>query len=219
MKKLVIWDVDGTLLDTSEGLISSTRYMISELGLDMPSDDVLYSFVGPRIQDSLERVYGIHGEQLSHASAVFREHYKKGDVFAAIPYYGIEDVLKKLREVGIHMAVATNKRQDFVDALLSKFGFDKYMDYIAGTDMAGKYTKTDLINICIKQFPYLTNDDAIMIGDSDYDAIAANEAGLDFLGVTYGFGFKRVSDIERYKPLGVARDVYDIFQFLVDNAY
>ena len=213
--KLVIWDVDGTLLDTSPGLISSTRYMIETLGLPKVSEDVLKSFVGPRIQDSLSRVYGLTGDAGKDAAAVFRNHYKEGDVLKAEPYPGIEEVIKNLSDAGIKMAVATNKRQDFTDALMQKFGFDKYLSCVYGTDPEGKYVKTDLINMCVDYFDDIDKNDAVMIGDSAYDAEAAFEIGVDFIGVTYGFDFKSSEDVKAYSPVGVAGDIKELKELLM----
>ena len=78
--KLVIWDVDGTILDTSVGLLESVRYLVKETGLKMPDEETLRSCVGPRIQDSLNRVYGLTGDKLKELSDMYREHYKEYDV-------------------------------------------------------------------------------------------------------------------------------------------
>lgn len=213
--KLVVWDVDGTLLDTSPGLISSTRFMIDSLGLPEISDEVLKSFVGPRIQDSLKRVYGLTGEELSNAATVFRNHYKEGDVLKAALYPGISELLVCLHDAGIKMAVATNKRQDFTDSLMAEFGFDRYLDCVFGTDPAGKYVKTDLINMCIDFFPGIAKSDAVMIGDSAYDAEAAREAGVNFIGVTYGFDFESREDMNEYNPKGAAGDIKELKELLL----
>lgn len=188
--ELIIWDVDGTLLDTSPGLISSTLFMIEKLGLPPLDKDTLKSFVGPRIQDSLQRVYQLEGKELEEAANVFRTHYKEGDVLKASPYPGVYRVLEYIHNKGIKQAVATNKRQDFVDALLKKYNLYRYMETVCGTDFAGKLTKANLIEQCISQGNVLKSR-VLMIGDSDYDAEAASKTGIDFLAVTYGFGYKK----------------------------
>lgn len=200
--RLVIFDVDGTLLDTSEGLLNTTVYTIKQLGYEMPSHEVLMSFVGPRIQDSLRRVYDLQGEELDRAAAIFRNWYKEGDVLLAKPYEGVYELLRMLKANGIRMAVATNKRQDFTDRLMERYGFAPYMDFIYGTDMAGKLTKADLIRRCVNSFPDITKEEAVMLGDSAYDAIAAREAGVDFAGVTYGFEFRTKDDVDKYPNVG-----------------
>ncbi len=201
--KLIIFDLDGTLLDTSVGIINSVEYTIKKMGYKTLSQEELRLFVGPRIQDSLEKVYGIQGEELSMASNIFRNRYKEGDVFLANPYEGIEILLKRMKSMGVHIAVATNKRQDFADALLEKQGFLKYIEVVCGTDMQGKLKKEDLISRCINAFSECNSKNTIMIGDSSYDAEAAEKAGVDFVGVTYGFEFETLSDVNKWSNVGV----------------
>lgn len=200
--KLVIFDLDGTLLDTSEGILNSVRYTIKQLGYIEPSPEVLLSFVGPRIQDSLQKIYGLQGNELNKAATIFRNQYKKGDVLLAKPYEGVNAVLATLKANGTHIAVATNKRQDFADELIEKYGFGQYVEVVCGTDMGGKLSKTDLIHMCINRFRDCSESDSVMIGDSSYDAIAAQEAGIDFMGVTYGFEFKTQSQVNRWENIG-----------------
>lgn len=210
--KLIIFDVDGTLLDTAEGIINSVKYTIAHMGYRELGKEELYSFVGPRIQDSLQNVYGLHGSELKEAATVFRNYYKKGDVLLATPYNGIYEVLSALRSRGTHLVIATNKRQDFVDELLQKFNLNSYFELVCGTDINGKLTKTDLILKCLNSFFDCTKADAVMIGDSTYDAIAAQNAEVDFIGVTYGYEFKQKQDVDKWKNIGVAHNIVDILQ-------
>ncbi|MCQ2081367.1 MAG: HAD-IA family hydrolase [Lachnospiraceae bacterium] len=212
--KHIIFDVDGTMLDTSEGMISSVKYMINEMGYVMPDEMTLESFVGPRIQDSLVRVFGIEGEELNKAASVFRNRYKEGDVLLASPYDGLEDVLRHLKEKEYTLTIATNKRQDFVDALLDKFDLSKYFTKVYGTDMQGKYTKTDLIMKCLEFCDDINNNETVLIGDSRYDAIAAKEAGILFLGCLYGYDFKTIESIEQYNPIAVIDDITELISIL-----
>lgn len=188
---LFVFDVDGTLLDTSEGLINSTVFTIKSLGLRMPDAQTLRSFVGPRIQDSMSQVFGLQGQELKKACDVFRNYYKQGDVLLAKPYPYVFELLDMLFKNKKKLAVATNKRQDFVDALMGKYGFAKYFTVVHGTDFEGKLKKSDLIQKCLEDFTIQNLRNAVMIGDSEYDFDAAKECGVDFIGVTYGFGYKK----------------------------
>ena len=89
MKKVAIFDVDGTLLDTTEGVLSSVRYTIETHKLDMPSEEELKKFIGPPIQDSFQRIYGFEKEKLQELATTFRNHYKDVDLLKAVPYEGI----------------------------------------------------------------------------------------------------------------------------------
>lgn len=211
--KLVIFDVDGTLLDTSEGLLKSTIYTIEKLGYPMPTKEVLYSFVGPRIQDSLAKVFNLQGKDLDGAATIFRNHYKEDAVMLAKPYEGMYDVLQSLQNRNVQMAIATNKRQDFIEGLVDKYNLREYIKVIWGTDFQGKLRKEDLIRNCIREFPECAMKDVVMIGDSAYDAKAAETVGVDFIGVTYGFDFKSVEEIEEWcnvASINVISELLDI---------
>lgn len=207
--KLIIWDVDGTMLDTSSGIISSTKYMIKKLNLEMPSEKVVRSFVGPRIQDSLERVYGLIGEERDNAARIFRNHYKKSDVLDAKPYDGLEDVLHFIKSKGFIQMVATNKRQDFVDLLINKYELSKYFVAVFGTDMAGKYTKDDLLKMCIEKAK-VCPEEAVLIGDSSYDAESARNVGTNFVAALYGYDFKNMEDVEKYHVQAAINNIKEI---------
>lgn len=205
--RLVIFDVDGTLLDTSEGLINSTIYTIKQLGYQKPPQKVLNAFVGPRIQDSFQEVYGLNGKELEYATSIFRKHYKEGNVLLAKPYNGVYKVLEYIHKKEIHLAVATNKRQDFVDELMEKYKLNQYFKLICGTDMMGNLKKVDLINQCINSFADIFTEQIVMIGDSSYDAVAAQEAGINFIGVTYGFDFRTEDDVNKWSNVGYVDDI------------
>lgn len=212
--KVIIWDVDGTLLDTAPGMISSVKYMINKIGLPQLDEESLQSFVGPRIQDSLRRIYNLSGDELINASTVFRNHYKEGDVLDAVPYDGVKETLEKLREKGIRMCIATNKRQDFVDALLEKFDMTSYFDIVCGTDFNGKYTKSDLVKKCVNFYQGISNDEIVMIGDSEYDAEAAHCVGVRFIAALYGYDFTEASDINLWNPIGKVDSIKKVIGLL-----
>lgn len=212
--KLVVFDVDGTLLDTSEGLLKSTIYTIDKLGYPMPTKEVLLSFVGPRIQDSLAKVFGLQGEELDKAAAVFRNHYKEEAVMLAKPYEGMHVVLQNLKNRNIHMAIATNKRQDFIERLADKYGISEYIKVICGTDFQGKLKKEDLIRNCIKEFPECSTKDTVMIGDSAYDAEAAERVGVDFIGATYGFDFKSAEEVQKWSSVTSINRMIEILEII-----
>ena len=213
--KCAVFDVDGTLLDTSEGLISSVRYTINKFGLEMLDDNVIKSFIGPPIQNSFKRIYGFSDDVISEMSAVFREHYKDVDLLKAKPYDGIYHVLEKLKETNIDVAIATYKRHDYAYRLLEYFEFNRYTDHIFGSDSEGRLKKMDIIELSLKHAGIVNYSDAVMIGDSDNDAIGAEGIGTAFLGVTYGFGFKTKEEIMKYRAIGAADTAEEILDVLL----
>lgn len=213
--KLVIFDLDGTLLDTSEGILSAAKYAITTCGKNLPSQAVLDSYIGPPIQQSFAKTFGISGEELANMALCFRNRYKDYDLLKAKPYENIFTLCQKLLDVGFSLAVATYKREDYANILLKHFGFDKYMKVICGSDFAGQLTKADIIKKAIASAGIEDYKDVLMIGDTEHDAIGASALGLAFVGVTYGFGFKNRNELNGENIVGIADDTKQIGEILL----
>ena len=191
--KTVLWDVDGTLLNTREGLTAAYRYAIEQCHLPAKTDEELSSFIGPTPQTIFKTHFGLNEEDAQHAANIFRERYKSHDLFKAFLYPGVEDVLSGLDKAGIQQAIATNKRQDYATAICKHFGLADYCAPIIGADNGNKLTKADLIKKCLEELEISDPSSVVMIGDTEGDKQAAQAAGVQFLGVNYGFGFRNVS--------------------------
>ena len=213
MFKCVVFDVDGTLLDTSEGILSAVRYTVEKFGLEPLAEETIKSFIGPPIQNSFKAIYGFEDKIISEMAATFRDRYKGDDLLLAKPYDGIFEVFDYLNSAGIKPAVATYKRQDYALRLLQHFHFDRYTDAMYGSDFEGRLKKKDIIELALKKAGVADYSQALMIGDSDNDAIGAAGIGARFLGVTYGFGFKKKEDVYQFDAIGAAdtaREITDI---------
>ncbi len=213
--ELVIFDLDGTLLDTSEGIRKSVGYVIDTLNLPKISEDVLRTFIGPPMQKSFERVFGMSEEEGRKAADLFRDRYKDGDVLLATPYDGIFETIHELEKRGIKTAVATYKRQDYADAILKHFGFDKAVDVICGCDFDGKFTKKDIIRNAVDALGVTDIGTVVMVGDSDNDAAGAAQLGMAFIGVTYGFGFADKEDVDAFDNIGCAATCKEIVRYVI----
>lgn len=213
--KVVVFDVDGTLLDTSEGVIASVKYTIEKHRLHTLTDEVLSTFIGPPIQDSFARTYGLEGDILQELATTFRNQYKDVDLLKAVPYEGIYEVFEELIKAGIKPAIATYKRQDYALEIMQHFGFDKYTDIIYGADHENKLKKRDIIEKALKDSGAADYMEAVMIGDSDNDAIGAQGIGTHFIGVTYGYGFKSADDVNKFTNVGIANNTKELIPLLV----
>lgn len=214
MKRAVIFDVDGTLLDTTEGVLSSVKYTIAAHRLPAVAKEELLSFIGPPIQDSFARQYGLEGAVLQELASTFRERYKEGDVLKALPYEGIYEVCDELMRRGIAIAIATYKRQDYAEKIMRHFHFDRYTDIIFGADHENKLKKADIIRMCLEAAG-VEPAEAVMVGDTEHDALGAAAAGMDFIAVTYGFGFRKKEDAMRFEhTLGAAERPREILDYI-----
>ena len=187
--KCVIFDIDGTILDTTDGIIRAIDYTIEECKLpEMSYDDKLY-FIGPPIEISFKNAYGLTDEQADEVAQVFRKRYKNNELFNAHPYDGIMQLFADLKSRGIMVGIATNKRESYTLELLKHFGITQFCDSIHGTDSEGKRSKADIISLVLTDLGIYDKTGVVMVGDCEGDCIAANKAGVDFIPVTYGFGF------------------------------
>ncbi len=208
-----IFDLDGTLLDTSAGLLRSLDYTIAICNLPPFPEEKRLSIIGPPIRVSLQNQYHLSDSKADKALAVFREYYESEELFSASLYPGIPQLLARLRERGIKLALGTYKMIGFARDILAHFEIEEYFNYIGGADPAGKRTKTDILNLCLAELTGGNPDRALMVGDSQFDARAAAEAGIDFLAVTYGFGFKTQAEVKRFSHVGVCHTVEEVGDF------
>lgn len=215
--KLVIFDVDGTILDTSEGIISSAQYAIKQFSEKMPNEMTFKTYIGPPIQESFERTLNVNKKRANEMAECFRERYKNNDLLKAAPYEGILDVFKVLSNNNIKLAIATYKRQDYAEIIVNHFGFSKYTSLIFGSDYAGKLRKADIIHNAIESAQIKDYNNVVMIGDTYNDALGADALGISFIGVTYGFGYQSSKDVKGNNVVGIAVKPLDILRILMED--
>lgn len=213
--KLVIFDLDGTILNTTEGILLSIEHTIDKYNLPKPSKEILCSFIGPPIQESFKKLYNLSDEKIQEMAIEFRKCYSDSDnLFKATPYEGIYVLFTRLKELGYQIAIATYKREDYALRLLEKFHFDDYTDIIFGGDNENKLKKKDIIGMCLNKAGVNNPNEAIMIGDTEHDANGAKELGMDFIAVTYGFGFKKGTFIHNEGEIKKVDKAFDIINIL-----
>ena len=185
---LYIFDLDGTLIDSSPGILSTIRYTLNLFNKEIPEDDVLKAFVGPPLKRSFESLSDVNANEAEEMVKAFRQEYKKGEMLNANLYDGIVPLCQRLQDDGIKMAIATNKPEQFAKKLVKHFHLDGFIPVVCGADMGGNLKKTDLIKKAMELSEITDMEQVVMVGDTSGDAIAAEECGVDFIGVTYGFG-------------------------------
>ena len=207
--RCIIFDLDGTLLDTSIGIFECIRYAADKLGYPPLTDEQLHTFIGPPLKVSFMRWYGCDEAEGERLTAAYREHYREGALFHARPYDGIHDLCARLKQEGYILAVATSKPQIYSEKILEHFGFD--FQLIHGDDLAGSLSKADLIRLCVEESGA---DRCLMVGDTEHDAKGARDAGVPFLAVSYGFGNRELMD--RYPRIGIADEPMDVLSYIGD---
>lgn len=207
--KCVVFDLDGTLVDTSPGIIESIMFALQEQNYPNLSQEQLLSFIGPPLKASFIRCCECDDKDAVRLTDTYRKHYRQGALLNAKPYNGIIELCEELSNAGIQLAVATSKPQEFAEQILCHFGFKRYISVIRGADMQGQLSKADLIRLCVKGYDLSA---CVMVGDTEHDAKGAAEAGISFIAVSYGFG--NLKEMLNYAHIGLANNPMDILQII-----
>ena len=203
MYRFVLFDLDGTLTDSREGIFNSVRYSLDKLGRPCPPYETLLRFVGPPLHDSFERYCGMDTQESHRAVNVFRERYETIGWAENKAAPGMVELMRCLKEQGRTLAVASSKPERSVVPIVEKFGFQPYLDAACGSDGKSE-AKTDVIR---KAFARLGIDgekqkQTVMVGDRKYDVEGAEECGIPCIGVTF-FDFAPPGELEASSAVAV----------------
>ena len=194
-ERSMLFDLDGTLTDSGEGIINCAQYAFRQMGYPVPKREEMGVFVGPPLWQSFIK-FGIPPERADEAVAVFRSRYIPIGKFENTPYPGIRELLEDLKDRGWALYVATSKPEVTAIEILEHFDLAKYFSLICGADMGhDREKKSDVIRYLLKQSPQ--GGRTIMVGDTKYDVLGAAELGIPTIGVSWGYG-----DVQEMKDAG-----------------
>ena len=175
MYKYVLFDLDGTLTDSKEGIINSVAYALEKMGISSEGRLDPHVIVGPPLLDTFEGYYGFSPEKARQAYSFFQERYSTIGKFENRAFEGIVPLLKNLKEKGIRSFVATSKPQVHAEAICEKFGLAPYLEAIAGPAIGGTDSKADVMARILKGIGSIQKGEAVMVGDRKFDIIGAHE--------------------------------------------
>lgn len=184
---LIIFDLDGTLADTSPGIFNSVRYAEKEMGLSPVPDAKLREFVGPAPSKMYEDTYGLTPDDAMRATLKHREYGAEKGFCESTVYPGIRELLQDLKADGYKLAVATLKNEQTAINLLKYQGIDHFFDCVHGMDTKESNIKADILMEVIRE---CNAKKPVVVGDTWSDYIAAVKCNVEFIGVSYGFGFQ-----------------------------
>ncbi len=185
--RTVIFDLDGTLTDSGEGIINSAVYALERLGLPVPDRTELRKMIGPPLSIGFA-LLGVPEDLVDEAVRLYRERYNEGGgKYENRVYDGIEDCLNALKAAGAKLFVGTSKPEPLAREILDRFGLAPYFDYIAGATWdKSRQNKDDVLRYLLEMIG--ADSGAIMVGDTHYDVRGAHERNLPCVGVTWGYG-------------------------------
>lgn len=186
MGKTILFDLDGTLTDSGEGIINCATLALRHFGLPIPGREAMRVFVGPPLHDTFVK-FGVPEAKADEAVEVYRSRYTTVGLFENTPYPGIEDLLKTLKQQGHRLLVATSKPEEMSVQILEKFGLSHYFDRICGATMdRSRVCKEDVIAYLLSTCG--RDEDVVMVGDTHYDVEGAAAHRIPTIGVAWGYG-------------------------------
>ena len=213
MYKAILFDLDGTLTDSGEGITKSVQYALEKIGKPEADLQKLRIFVGPPLLEQFEEFAGIDEETAKQAVEFYRERYAPIGIYENELYPGIEEMLSGLKARGYRLGIASSKPENFVKIVAEYFHIDSYFEEIVGSEITGGRTnKTEVIEEALRRMGLSNHkDQVLMVGDKEHDVFGARRAGLECIAVSFGYGTEE--ELENAHPLQIVNSAEEILDF------
>ena len=199
MIKAVLFDMDGTLIDSSEGIINCVLYTLDKFGLKEDNPDRIRNFIGPPLVKSFIRQYGFSEEDAKKAVDTYRERYHPIGIFECSLYDGVKECILELKQRGYRIGMASSKPEVSCRRILEHFDILDLFDDVVGATLDGKIdTKEEVLKEVLRRWNDIPKEEMCLIGDTIFDVDGANEVGIPCIGVSFGFG-----DVKQMQEAGV----------------
>ena len=211
MFRYILFDFDGTLYDTVEGIAKSAQYALEKLGVRAELDE-LRCFAGPPLVDKFMEMFGFSHEKAFEARGLFQERYIPVGVYESRAFPGMKDFLAALREAGLILAVATSKPLPLCEELLERSGMRGFFTVVCGSGLAGNNNaKQEIVERAVASLG-AEKADCVLVGDTKYDVAGAHAAGVKCIGVR--FGYAAPGELEEAGADAIAEDLPQLQKML-----
>ena len=208
--KAILFDLDGTLTDSGEGIINCATLALEHFGLPVPSREEMGVFIGPPLDQTFLK-FGVPADKTQEAIDVFRSRYLVVGKFENTPYPGVHSLLEQLKNQGHRLFIATSKPEPTAIEILQKFKLAQYFEEICGATFDHtRVHKADVIDYLLKKIGH--SDTILMIGDTEFDVLGAAAHGIPTIGVSWGYG-KAEAMIEA-GAIAIANTVDELFHHI-----
>ena len=198
MKKLIILGFDGTIADTAPGILYCMNTTALSMGYTPVAHDALYGVIGVSLEQGFMNLYGMKEDEIEYAMNQYSKLYSMKGEEMILLYDGIAESLQTLKKEGCKLAIVTQKNEKFINNMLAVYSFvGELFDMVCATNVEKEMEKTDMLRKVCADLA-VEPSDALFVGDSYVDAVAAEEVGMDFAAVLYGWGFRSKADAEKY---------------------
>lgn len=189
MFDIILFDLDGTLTRSEQGIVNSVLYALGEMGITEQDREKLKQFIGPPLKESFMKYYGFNESEAANAVDYYRVYYKKRGIYEAPLYDGVKETLTALRSAGRSLYVATSKPEVFAKQIIGHLGVDGLFEDIVGSNLDGtKVNKAEVITELLEKNQIADKSKVLMVGDREHDIFGAKNVGISSVGVLYGYG-------------------------------
>lgn len=214
MYRYILFDLDGTLTDSKEGILKSLRYAFEKMGKPVPGDETLLQFIGPPLQESFQLFCGFAGEEIQTGIRLFRERYVPIGKFENAPAPGMAELCARLKEQGRVLALASSKPEKLCIPICERFGFAPSLTVIAGSPPTDDWEKADVIREALRRLGNPDPGEVLMVGDRKFDVLGAKAFGIDCVGVGF-FGYAAPGEMEEAGALAVFQTAEELEAFIL----
>lgn len=184
-----LFDLDGTLTDPAPGITASVAHALERFGIEVSDRAELNKFIGPPLVYSFKTFYGFSDDTAKQAVSYYRERFSAGGLYENEIYPGIADLLRCIKAEGGRVILATSKPEEFASMILEHFGILEHFEFVAGNTLdETRPEKRQVIEHILANYPEISSENAVMVGDREYDVLAAKEFALPSIGVLFGYG-------------------------------
>lgn len=206
--KHIFLDMDGTLSDSKPGIINSYIYALDHYGIKAGAE-TLDKVIGPPLRDSFQRYFNFNESNVDEAIAKFRERYSVQGLLELDLYAGVPDMLKKLKDAGKNLYIASSKSEDYLYRILDRFNLSGLFTFISGADLATRrLSKTEVLLHACRAQNITVFEDCVMVGDREHDVHGAHDVGMPCIGVLYGYG--SLDELQKAGADAIAHTVPDL---------
>ena len=210
MKKTILFDLDGTLTDSGEGILNCAELGLRHFGLPVPSREEMRVFVGPPLHETFLK-FGVPEDKVEEAVTVFRSRYTTVGKFENTPYPGVHNLLQALKDEGHTLLIATSKPENMAIEILEKFQLSQYFDRICGATLdRSRISKEDVIAYLLSLNG--TAENMVMVGDTAFDVVGAAAHGISTIGVSWGYG--SVEEMQQAGAIAIANTMEELLDLL-----
>ncbi len=211
---VVLFDLDGTIIDPKIGLINSVKFALDRMKIEYNQTDTFERFIGPPLDYSFQKFFSLSESQAQKAVDFYRIYYKKSGIEENHLYPGIKELFEDLVKQNILLYVATSKPTTFAIDILNHYNIANCFEEIVGANLdLTRTAKKEIIEYILTKYPNIDPNNCIMIGDRNYDIIGAHSSQMDSIGVLYGYGSRE--EMNKIKPTYIAETINDLRKILL----